>query len=77
MRVKAYADLRNYLTHSGPGLDRGEASNQLIKKLSGLNDIAFTDEVIIESGFLNRVVADFQTVFDDVYKALKSSLPAS
>jgi hypothetical protein len=77
MRVKAYADLRNYLTHSGPLLDRGEASDQLIQKLSGLNNLELLDEVNIEPGFLNRVVADFQSVFDEVYKALKSSPPAS
>jgi hypothetical protein len=77
MRVKAYADLRNYLTHSGPLLDRGDASDQLIKKLSGLNHLDLIEEVNIEPRFLDQVISDLQILFDEVYNALKFLPPVS
>jgi hypothetical protein len=77
VRVKSYADLRNYLTHSGPSLDRGESSDQLVKKLVGLSGLELIEEVNIAAGFLDQVVADFQALFGEVYNALKSLPPLS
>lgn len=71
-RIKIYGEFRNYLVHSGPALNRGEPSKQLLRQMQGLDDLTLEEgeEVVIRPGFLPCVVSDFRKLFDEVYAAL-------
>lgn len=76
-RIKAYQDLRNYLAHSGPALDRGDPSEQLLKKLKGLKGLDLYEEIDMEPEFLHYVVQDFQSFLNEVYAYLNTFPPVS